>query len=993
MLRGHSIIRLLTGVFLLLFLFCSQACPHSGEGRTVIVGGPSNFPPYSYLDPTSGKPMGFHVDLARAVAEAAGISIEIHLGPWSHIRQELLDGEVDVIQAMAYTPERDALYDFSPHHTIVNYAVFARKDSPTIHSLEDLSGKRIIVNKGDVSHDYLVNKGIAIAPDTAENQVEALRLVSGGRYDFTLASQLSGLYWVKKLGLSNITTVAEPFGEQRFCFAVKEGNEALLSRFSEGLAIVKSSGRYRVLYDKWLSGSEPRKISVDSLVLYGILLLALAVIIASLITLWFWTLRKQVRMRTSELRQEIAEHQSTERALRESEERFRLIFDTTGAGMNTFNVHGRFIQVNPRLCSMLGYSEQELLQKTVEEITAPEDLELTRSFYREVFAGDLKSFDYEKRFLRKTGEVVWAHVTVAWTFDAEGKPATAVAMVQDITDRKLAEELLRQSEERFRTAVSNAPIILWAVDRNGQFTLAEGKGLASLGMKPEQVVGKTVQDIFADVHPLETYLEKALSGEAFSSKNEIQGRAYEILWSPKRDNGGEIVGIIGVSTDITERHLAEKRLRENQERLNYLSYYDPLTQLPNRLLLHDRLQHAMEKSRRSGKQVVLLFLDIDRFKTVNDSMGHALGDRVLCEVAIRLAEHVRHSDTLSRFGGDEFVILLEEINDLHDISAIVQKIQFSLAQNLQIEDLNVYPTASIGISHYPGNGEDGGSLLKAAEIAMYRAKELGSNHYQFYTQDMDTHAREKLVLEADLRAALEQNELILHYQPQIELSTGALVGTEALVRWQRPQGQMVSPGDFIPLAEETGMIVPLGEWVLREACRQNKAWQQKGLTAVPVSVNISALQFRQRDLVELVSRVLRETGLDARFLRLEITESMIMGDVNASIAILQELDRMGILCAIDDFGTGYSSLSYLKKFPISALKIDKSFVRDVTSDTNDASIAISIIALARSMKLSVVAEGIETEEQLAFLRENGCENGQGYLFSRPVPPQDIEPHL
>ncbi|MGE4578285.1 MAG: EAL domain-containing protein [Desulfuromonadales bacterium] len=986
--------RLLRSLVLSSFFLLLLASPPLAESpRTILVGGPDNFPPYSFVDPASGEPSGFHVELTRAVGAAMGFDVEVRLAPWHQTRQRLDKGELDVIQMMLRTAERGLLYDFSPHHTIVNYAIFARRDSPSVQSLADLSGKRIVANRSDVSHDYLVQQGFDENLALAPSQVEALKLVADGHYDFTLVSRLSGLHWVRSLGLDNMRTVGEPFWDQYGGFAVKKGEEELLARFSEGLAIVKGDGTYRALYDKWLGGLEPSRVPMRDLVRYGIILLAVGLGLTILAALWFWTLRKQVRARTQDLRHEVQEHRRTEAALKQSEERFRLIFDSTGAAMNTLTKDGCFSMVNPRMSSFLGYSEEELLQMAVDDVTYPADREMTHLFYEQVKAGHLQAFDYEKRFVRKSGSVVWGHVTVVWILDDEGHPDHAIAMVQDITDRKHAEELLRQSEERFRTTVNNAPIILWALDADGFFTMSEGRALASMGLKPGEVVGQSVFDLYGDVHQIRHYVSRALGGEEFSARNEVKGRIFETLWSPQKISTGKVMGIIGLSTDVTERAQAESRLRENQERLNYLSYYDPLTHLPNRVLLHDRLQHAIDRARRTGSKLALLFFDLDRFKTINDSMGHAFGDRVLCKVALRLESHTRRADTLSRFGGDKFILLLEDITDIHKVSEIVQQIQFSLTREMTLDDLQFYPTASIGISHFPDNGDDGDSLIMAAEVAMYRAKELGRNLYQFYMPDMDSHARDRLILEADLRNALEREELLLHYQPQIELQSGTLVGMEALIRWRRGKGDLVPPYSFIPMAEDTGLIVPIGEWVLRTACRQNKLWQDRGCARVPVSVNISARQFRQRDLVDMVKKALEDSALEPRYLHLEITESMIMADINASIAILQELAEMGVHCSIDDFGTGYSSLSYLKRFPISALKIDQSFIRDVTVDANDASIAISIIGLARGMNLNVVAEGVETEEQFDFLKKHGCAQGQGYLFGRPVPPEEIEPCL
>ncbi|MGE4578322.1 MAG: EAL domain-containing protein [Desulfuromonadales bacterium] len=470
-------------------------------------------------------------------------------------------------------------------------------------------------------------------------------------------------------------------------------------------------------------------------------------------------------------------------------------------------------------------------------------------------------------------------------------------------------------------------------------------------------------------------------------------RIYELEASPMWDANGTLTGIIEVSRDITDRLQIEARLNENEQRLHHLAHHDPLTDLPNRLLFQDRLQHAMSKARRQNLMVGLLFIDLDRFKVINDTLGHEMGDRVLTEVAKRIRYWVRASDTVARLGGDEFVIILEDIQDSTYVGAVAQKILGVLTQPVHLDEQELFVTASIGVSLFPIDTESPEELMKFADVAMYRAKDKGRNTCQFFTPDMNARAHELLALEGSLRKALDNDQLVLHYQPQIDLNSGELVGMEALLRWQHPQRGLVSPGEFIPLAEETGIILPIGEWVLKTACLQNRAWQEQGFPPVRMSVNISARQFRQADLVDMIDRVLEETGLDPQWLELEITESIIMEDFGEVIMTLTDLKVRGVHLAIDDFGTGYSSLAYLKLFPISKLKIDQGFVRDITNDANDASIAASIVALARSMNLEVIAEGIETREQLEFLLDYGCHQGQGFLFGRPLPQEQCLPFL
>ncbi len=427
-------------------------------------------------------------------------------------------------------------------------------------------------------------------------------------------------------------------------------------------------------------------------------------------------------------------------------------------------------------------------------------------------------------------------------------------------------------------------------------------------------------------------------------------------------------------------------LLESENNFKILAQHDSLTELPNRLLCFDRLRQAMARARRSGEMVALLCIDLDRFKNVNDSLGHEAGDVLLKEVSQRFRYWVRASDTVARLGGDEFVIILEQMDDAKYAAVVAQKLISVLDQPVVVNGNELFVTISIGIAIFPSDDAEVEGLMKCADIAMYSAKEKGRNNYQFYTADMNSRASEILMIQGELHRALELEQLMLYYQPQLDLKSGGLVGMEALIRWLHPIKGLVPPDSFIPQAEENGMIVPVGEWVLNCACRQNKAWQDKGYTSFRMAVNISPRQFRNGDLVAVVARALERSGLEPCWLELEITESLIMWNVEAAVGTMRELSEMGVLLAIDDFGTGYSSLAHLKRFPINRLKIDKSFVREIAGNANDAAIASAIIALSHSMGLEVIAEGIETDESLNLLRELGCELGQGYFFSRPQPP-------
>jgi diguanylate cyclase (GGDEF)-like protein len=445
--------------------------------------------------------------------------------------------------------------------------------------------------------------------------------------------------------------------------------------------------------------------------------------------------------------------------------------------------------------------------------------------------------------------------------------------------------------------------------------------------------------------------------------------------------------LLALGTALSLRILQQKKRVD--DRLRHIAFHDDLTSLPNRLLFNQRLEQALSRHRRAGTQLAILLMDLDRFKVINDSLGHEVGDVLLRKVADRLSSQSRHSDTLARMGGDEFVVLIENHESLEDISGCAQRLVEQMSAPYLLNDKEYHVSLSIGISVFPCDGSDSQALLKAADIAMYRAKELGRNNYQYYLPSMNVHTLERLELESDLSHALERNEFILHYQPKVEISSGLITGVEALLRWNHPLRGLIPPLDFIPLAEETGLIVAIGEWVLATACARSKAWQDQGAAALSVAVNLSARQVADPMLVSDLERVIRRSGLDPSSLELEITESIVMAKGEYAVDVLHKLKAIGVQIAIDDFGTGYSSLAYLKRFPIDTLKVDRSFIRDIPTDSGDMKITRAIIAMSHGLRLKVVAEGVETSEQLAFLRNERCDAVQGYLLYRPLPEHEV----
>lgn len=536
-----------------------------------------------------------------------------------------------------------------------------------------------------------------------------------------------------------------------------------------------------------------------------------------------------------------------------------------------------------------------------------------------------------------------------------------------------------------RELLRNLPVMIHAVDRRGRIVEASDFWLETLGYSRQEVIGRPFQQILRAAggaerpFSLEDFFRPEAIRDLPAQLRNRDGSELDILLSaiPARTLTGRAAHSLIVATDLSARNQAEREIHQ-------LAYYDTLTGLPNRALFNDRLRRAVAQAQREGTQVGVLFLDLDQFKAINDTLGHSVGDLVLQTVAQRLQSCVRDEDTVARLGGDEFVIALSHLPSERSPALLADRILALLAEPVNLGEREFFSHASIGIAIFPGDGHDADTLLRSADTAMYAAKEGGRNTYRYFSEDMNARAMEKLRMATDLRRAMDKDEFFLTYQPQLDLETGKVTGVEALLRWQHPEEGLIPPGRFIPVAEETGVILPLGEWVLRTACNQAMAWRATGRPPLRISVNVSGKQFRQPDFVETVERVLKETGFDPRWLELELTESVIMEDVQTAIMTLTDLKIRNINLAIDDFGTGYSSLIYLKHFPIDRIKIAQEFVRDIPSDPDDAAIVEAIIAMAHTLKLSVIAEGVEKQEQLQMLRWHRCSEMQGYYFARPM---------
>jgi len=583
----------------------------------------------------------------------------------------------------------------------------------------------------------------------------------------------------------------------------------------------------------------------------------------------------------------------------------------------------------------------------------------------------------------------WLHVTLMWSWVSLLNATMAYVGSYLMGVIRSENQAVRAGEERLTDFLDSATDLIFCFGPDGQMLYANPMWQRLTGYDFDALSQLSIFDIMP---PDERghgagAVKKVLRGDRSAEIHfTLQGKSGALIHLEGNLTAG--VDPTGKSTIWAICRDVSERLR-SQEQLFHMAHHDGLTGLPNRKLFLDRLNQAMAMSRRLGLRTAVFFLDLDRFKLVNDSLGHGFGDRILQEVGRRLSRCVREIDTVARFGGDEFTIVLANLESPEVAEQIARKVLKEMARPISLDGHELFVTSSIGLSLYPGDGDSPEALLKKADIAMYAAKSQGKNCFRHYLPEMDLESEKRLVLETGLRKALENDEFRLEYQPKVDMRTGEITALEALIRWDHPQLGLLAPGDFIALAEETGLIGPVGEWVMRQACLQNRRWQQAGLSPVRVAVNVSGHQLQNKHLLRTVQEILEETGLESRYLELEVTETVIMQNPDFVVSVLNEFRDLGIHISIDDFGTGYSSLAHLKRFSVNTLKIDRSFVRDVESNPTDAAIATAIISMGNSLDLKVIAEGVETEGQFSFLREKLCDEVQGYLISRPLPPGDI----
>ena len=684
------------------------------------------------------------------------------------------------------------------------------------------------------------------------------------------------------------------------------------------------------------------------------------------------------------------------RRLHDSQQRVRIGLDYSGVGMAIFGRDGRILEANGALVDILGYSEEELRRlPSVLSLLHPEDLEQATRSVADIFTDLSGAYCAQRRYRRKSGDFIWVRLHVAPVLGERGSVTMAIAFVQDVSELLAKADALRRSHTFLQAVLDNMTDSVVACDEQGQIQYTN----ALIDCQREPTERPMDLDEWARDHALlhpnrrpasfaERPLSRAFRGEvvagaeflAYSGTGEL--RQIQISSYPLHDAQQTFMGAVAISRDLTE-------IRTAHAHAQWLAYHDPLTELPNRNKLLEHTEHAIARARRTRKEIVLFILEINRFKAINDTLGHMVGDQVLVQVAARLRSSLRGAETLGHVGDDEFAVVSEHMPNMQAVTERAEQLRQALKAPLLLGTKEIHVSASMGIARYPADGDDVSALFSRADIAMHEAKKKGAGQWALYERGLYARQRQMFEMEGGLRKALDATEFVPYYQPKVDVATGRIVGAEALLRWKHPEQGLVAPAEFIPILEDTGLIVPVGTWLLNKVCAQQAHWRKDGISIVPVAVNCAVAQLQNDGVLGVVQDALVAHALDPRMLELEITESVLMQAPERVAALIAQLRVMGVDTAIDDFGTGYSSLAYLKRLPASALKIDRAFIKDLPNDAEDIAITKAVLLLARELGLRVVAEGVETAEQLEFLRSHGCDTYQGYFCSRPVPADEF----
>ena len=943
--------------------FLAQAGP-------IVFVSQTRYPPFEFVDPSTGARKGMMVELATWISTEFGFHAEFTDTVFLDAQRAVLEGRAQVLTSFFYSEARDQHFDFTDTVFDVPATIFIAADRPDITSLSDLQGKRIAIQRGDYAEEFLRAQGVAFDTLPTDSFSEAAASVIAGRADALIGDEQIVLHYLYSEGLNErMKKVAAPLYVGQNAMAVKEGNTLLRSILNKGIGRARSSGALQRISLKW--AGIPLKAPGIHLLDYWPHALA-AVALLAMVVLWNLRLRYAVRRKTAEL----VQHQM----------RLEGIIQGTRAGTWEWHVPTGKIIINRHVADMLGYTPDALQPFTAQRRTAlthPDDRERSAGLLARHLSGEDAHYACEVRMRHNDGHWVWllerGQITER---GADGSPLTMSGIQIDISASKAAEVELQLTASAFASAREGIVI----TDGSGTILKVNDAFTRITGYPRDEAIGQNPRMLRSGQHDRAFYeamwqglLTKGFwEGEIWNRKRSGELFPELLTISAVYDATGTVSHYVAVFTDIS-------RQKENERQLEHLAFYDDLTGLPNRVLLVDRLNQTMARARRKKTRLALAYLDLDGFKEINDSLGHAFGDRVLNATAARLSETLREEDTVARFGGDEFVMVLPDITSDDTVEAIMHRLLAKIAEPIHLDQHRLQVSGSIGLTHYHGDIDlDSDQLIRQAEQAMYQAKQTGKNRFHVFDADRERAIRGRHDKIARIRQALANNEFVLHYQPKVHMRTGVMVGAEALIRWAHPERGLLAPAMFLPDIESDPTNIALGEWVIATALAQISSWQQADIE-VPISVNVSANHLQQPDFVPRLKYLLaRFPDVPAAHLELEVLESSALEDINHVSQVIAACAELGVRFALDDFGTGYSSLIYLKRLPVHVLKIDQGFVRDMLHDPGDLSILEGVLGLARAFHRDVIAEGVETEAHGKLLLQLGCEQAQGYGIARPM---------
>ncbi len=986
----HINLRLIQPFFLLVTLAGILMANNAlAKAREVRVGVYDNSP--KIFTDAAGKPDGMLIDILETVARTEGWQITYVTCEWQECLEKLSDGKIDLMPDVAYSDQRDEVMDFHKTPSLISWTEIYTRDDAHIVSTFDLKGKHIAVLKGSIQEvffrDLMINFGLKAQLLPVSTLEQGFAAVASGKADAAIANNFFGDFNAARHKLIETPIVYQPV---RLYYATAQGRNAdLLEPLDRQLAIWLKDPHspYFAILKKWRGKNPEPFLSRDA---WRILSLLIGLIIFLVATTFF--LRRKIKMQVRNLIDAHTHLQERTAELAKERDTAQRYLDIAGVMLMALDTDGRISMINSTGVKILGFPESELLGTDWFGKFIPVEKRVAlRARFDHLMAGKEQTVEhFENSILTAQNGTLLMNWHDTVLRDDAGQVIGTLSSAEDITLSKQTEADLRIAATAFEAqegiAITDPDGIILRI--NQAYTKITGYG-------GEHAIGRHVSFLKSDHHPAQFYddISHALARDG-AWYGEIWNRDKDGEVHPHRINISSVTGETGCVTHYVCTYVDRTELRRSEDKIKELAFFDQLTSLPNRILLLDRLRQLMTSSARSERFSALLFIDLDNFKTLNDTLGHDMGDLLLRQVAKRLTACVREGDTVARFGGDEYVVILASLS-MSESDAAAQtevvgaKILAALNMPYQLENITYRSSPSIGVTMLCGHRTELDVLFKQAELAMYKSKDAGRNALRFFDPGMEIVVTRRAALDKDLREAVQERQFVLHYQAQI--AGGRITGVEALIRWMHPVRSMVPPVEFIPFAEETGLILPIGRWVLESACEQLAKWAGiPGLDHLTIAVNVSAHQFIQTHFVDEVLNTLKKSGANPYLLKLELTESLLVENVEEVVEKMYALKAKGVGFSLDDFGTGYSSLSYLKRLPLDQLKIDQSFVRDVLSVPNDAAIARTIIALAHSLGFGVIAEGVETAEQRDFLSKSGCHAFQGYFFSRPIPVKDFE---